>query len=181
MRRALRWNGASAVLLFAVVLIRSIAQAQPVLEEVTDHERFQFFNACRGVHLSVAVNSKDGVREDVIAAFVENRLEEAGIHEEDSLVDTNGTLSIFVVKASSGWGLVFSFRKWLTDEMTGLTYKVETWDETITSSEFNEGSMLNSISDVLGNFIDEYWRINLHECSVKTGRKWYKWYLSPAN
>ena len=179
--RLLWWASAVAVFVSELLLAASIAHAQPALKEVTDRERFQFFNGCRGVYLSVTVNSTEGVREDVIKLLVENRLEEVGIFEGDVLVDTNGTLSINVIQASSGWGVTFGFRKWLTDEMTNLTYMIETWDEIITESEFNEGSMLNSISDVLHNFIDDYWRINLHECSVKTGRKWYKWYLEPAN
>ena len=129
-------------------------------------ECFQLFNRCEPIDAVIQVQENQiGLTEDRVRTTVESRLRAARLYESES-----GPYLYVVVNIMSEeeYAVPFSFSlyfyKWLFDELTDNTRLAGNWDIGRFGAADDAGFVLQSISELMDRFINDYLRVNEAAC-----------------
>ena len=133
----------------------------------TPSERFQLFNECRPMFLSVTPYEGDadyaaiGLTTDRIQTMAESRLRAARLYDADA----ETILSVFVRVSSRAFTSEVSYYKPLYDVVSDVTAYAKTWIKSSVGTHGGDaGYILQGLSEKLDEFILEYLRVNEAAC-----------------
>ncbi|MCY4287913.1 MAG: hypothetical protein OXC63_04915 [Aestuariivita sp.] len=134
------------------------------------YECFQLFNQCEPISLHIGVEENDlGITEDRARTIVESRLRSARLYDADSVPYFGVGIDIDEGEYSHINVVRFNFYKLVSDGYTNTRYLSTTWERgTFGLSGVNYSSIgdaiMQSISEMTDEFINEYLRVNEPAC-----------------
>ena len=151
----------------AAALLLTVASASA--DEVSDYERFQLWNECRPMRLSVERLPKDAATIDLTTGAIEitvrSRLRAARLYSNDGPDDAGTYLYVNVNVVNPAYGINVEYRKFVKDFATTLAYRTTTWEVGLTGTHGQDSnSVLSSVAHSTDLFIDEYLRVNADAC-----------------
>ena len=147
----------------AVALI-AIRVPSALSEPITPIDRFQLWNDCQPVRLSVADVLPDataiGLTKRGVEATVRGRLRVARLYADDATayLYVNG----YVHK--DAFAVIVRFRKQVIDPASQSTSHATTWHNESAGLLGDAGFVLSSVALHTDRFIDEYLRVNADAC-----------------
>ena len=134
-------------------------------EEVSDHDRFMLWSACKPLRLVVESLDQDaadiGLAKDAIETAVRSRLRGARLY------DAGGFEFLYVNVAVVGqaYSMRIAYHKLVLDFASEQIYPTETWHTgSVGTHGGDAGYVLSSVSRGVDEFIDEYLRVNAGSC-----------------
>ncbi|MCY4584606.1 MAG: hypothetical protein OXB98_01065 [Bryobacterales bacterium] len=133
-------------------------------------ERFQLFNACRPMNLTITLaddKAAIGLTKEALQAAVESRLRAARLYTEDYAKSNGSWLFVNVLVVGRAFNITVLYHKMVTDEF-GVTSPASTWGAAggITGTHGGDaGYIVSSLSRHLDKFLAEYLRVNEAACN----------------
>ena len=142
------------------------------IERIQQRERFDLFNDCEPMRLIILNSSGNlitvpGSRINAVQNAAESRLRAARLFT-DALDSDLPSLFVAVVPdfrsdLVSRYVVRISYSKPLRDPATGLTHVTSTWQKERTAPD-DDPAILNSLSQLLDQFLAAYLRVNAEAC-----------------
>ena len=143
------------------------------LQGLTQHECladnfecFQLFNGCEPIDVVVGVSDNEiGLTEERVRTTIESRLRAARIYDSTSgpflrvLVDT--------LPEGPAFTTTFEFRKWLFDDLIGVTMLAGSWSSGRFGTVSGSGDasfIMQGLTENIDEFINDYLRVNEPAC-----------------
>ena len=153
----------------ALVVLPALAMAFSAAESAAESnaaDDFQLWNACRPTHLVVQGLNNDaaemGLTKERIETLARSRLRAARIYR-NSLFETYLYVRITVI--SRAFATEIKFKKYLFDPISEENYHAPTWTaESVGTHGQNASFILQGLSELVDEFIDEYLRVNAEAC-----------------
>ena len=154
-------------LLFTLALALAVWPGHATAQDVSAYDRFELFNECRPMDLTVEDYEDDagwtdiGLTVDRIQTMAESRLRAARLYDATVLP----YLDVNVHVARGGFSLRVNYRKRLYDPVSDESFYATTWTIGGTGTHSGDaGFILQSLSEHLDGFILAYLRVNEDAC-----------------
>ena len=129
-------------------------------------ERFELFNRCRPVRLSVEGPPENaagtGLRRDAIQAVAESRLRGAGLYTYPG--SGGAYLYINVNLVDRSFSISLEYRRWVLDPVNDTSGSAVTWHSGSVGTSSDARHILSGLSQLLDKFIADYVRVNQSHC-----------------
>lgn len=151
------------ILLLALLL----APAAVGQDAKSEFARFQLFNDCKSMNLSVEGlhdgAGKIGLTKARLQAAAESRLRSARLYDSDA---TAAYLYVNVNVSGPAFSISLKYNKWVFDPASVKNGYATTWDIRSTGTHGGGATfILSSLSEDLDRFLVEYLRVNESACS----------------
>ena len=154
-------------LLFTLALALAVWPGHATAQDVSAYDRFELFNECRPMDLTVEDYEDDagwtdiGLTVDRIQTMAESRLRAARLYDATAFPILYVNLGV----SSSSFSLGVKYRKVVYDRVSGETNYATTWDiGSVGTHGGDAGFILQGLSEYLDRFILEYLRVNEDAC-----------------
>ena len=130
-----------------------------------DPDRFQLFNECRRVSVSVQLNDEGGLglTEESVRDTVELKLRSARLFDADDLLGDH--LLVFVDVGPQAFTVSSNFQRWVSESISGESWYATTFDIGYFGSHGSDTDfILQGVERSVDDFILEYLRANEEAC-----------------
>ena len=126
---------------------------------------FRLFNNCEPIDVAIGVLSNElGLTEERVRTAIESRLRSARLYDQNSGPYLSVYVDLFPEEDNTPFSYRLTFRKLLTDDLTGHTGAGSTWSTGKFGITDEAGLILQGISEKMDEFINEYLRVNEPAC-----------------
>lgn len=147
-------------------------------------ERVHLYNGCLPVDIIVEVLSDDakeiGLSREAIQNALESRLRGAHLYATPEnfsetvkrarllfpgrLLNVISFLYVRVSVIDRAFAITVAYRKWVTDEMSGVKTYATTWETGSVGNTNSAGHVMNSLAEHMDKFLVEFLRVNENDC-----------------
>ena len=152
----------------------SLSPEQEERLEQAQRDSFQLWNRCEPVTLDLTYQTEELVvttrnlsdleYANAVATMLESRLRAARIYSDNNEIPQFATLFVHIQVVGNAFAVRMELRKFVTDIRSNMQYRAGTWSTSGVGVASDHTHVLSIVSKNIGEFVDEYLRVNGPSC-----------------